>query len=160
MDEAGAYKKLMDNHGLTQEELSVRLGKSRSFIANMIRLLALPQEIKELLTEGKLTAGHARALLSLADTEMQNKFAARIIEKRINVRDTEQMVRKYMEDQASKGKEKKVVDKDKKDWEQKLANRLGRPIKIKKETDGSGALVIRYNNPEDLHSLLDKLTLK
>ncbi|HBX23898.1 MAG TPA: ParB/RepB/Spo0J family partition protein [Desulfotomaculum sp.] len=160
VDEAGAYKKLMDNHGITQEELSARLGKSRSFIANMIRLLALPQEIKELLTEGKLTAGHARALLSLADAEMQKRFAARIIEKKMNVRDTEQLVRKYIEDLACKGKEKKAVDKDKKDWEQKLAKRLGRPINIKKKTDGSGALVIRYNNPEDLHSLLNKLTLK
>jgi len=160
VDEAGAYKKLMDNHGLTQDELSGRLGKSRSFIANMIRLLALPQEIKELLTAGKLTVGHARALLSLSDTEMQNRFAARIIEKKMNVRDTEQLVRKYLEGQVNKGKEKKAVDKDKKNWEQKLARRLGRPINIKKKSDGSGALVIRYNNPEDLHSLLNKLTLK
>lgn len=160
VDEAGAYKKLMDNHGLTQEELSGRLGKSRSFIANMIRLLALPQEIKELLAEGKLTAGHARALLSLADAAKQERFAARIIEKKMNVRETEQMVRKYLEDQASKGKEKKAIDRDKKDWEQKLASRLGRHINIKKKSDGSGALVIRYNDPEDLHSLLNKLTLK
>jgi len=160
VDEAGAYKKLMDNHGLTQEELSSRLGKSRSFIANMIRLLALPLEIKELLAEGRLTAGHARALLPLADAAMQNRYAARIIEKKMNVRETEQLVKRYMEDQASKSKEKKTVDRDKKDWEQKLASRLGRPINIKKKSDGSGALVIRYNNPEDLHSLLNKLTLK
>ena len=159
VDEAGAYKQLMDNHGLTQEELSGRLGKSRSFIANMIRLLALPGEIKELIIEGRLTAGHARALLSLADVEMQNKFAARVIEKKLNVRETEQLVRKYLEDQAGR-KKKKVVDSDQKNWEKKLATRLGRPINIKKKPDGSGSLVIRYDNAEDLHSLLNKLTLK
>lgn len=160
VDEAGAYKKLMDNHGLTQEELSLRLGKSRSFIANMIRLLALPGEIKDLLADGSLTAGHARALLSLPGAEVQRKFAARIMDRKISVRETEQMVRKFLEARSGRDQEKRAVNQEQKEWEKRLAGRLGRPIKIRKKSDGSGALVIRYNSADDLNLLLNKLTLK
>ncbi len=160
VDEAGAYKKLMENHGLTQEELSHRLGKSRSFIANMIRLLALPEEIKSLLAEGGLTAGHARALLSLPGSEWQKKFAARIMDGKMSVRETEHLVRKFLEERSGKGKEKKVADQEQKVWEKRLAGRLGRPVKIRKKSDGSGTLVLRYKNANDLNLLLNKLTLE
>jgi len=160
VDEAGAYKKLMDNHGLTQEELSLRLGKSRSFIANMIRLLALPGEIKDLLADGSLTAGHARALLSLPGAEVQRKFAARIMDRKMSVRETEQMVRKFLGDRSGREQEKRTVKQEQKEWEKRLAGRLGRPIKIREKSDGSGALLIRYNNTDDLNLLLNKLTLK
>lgn len=157
VDEASAYKKLMDNHGLTQEELSARLGKSRSFIANMVRLLALPGEVKEMLAEGRLSAGHARALLALPDNMLRNKFAARIMEKQMSVRSTEEMVKKYLEGRKQNRKRSRPRDAEKKDWETRLAERLGRSIKIREKADGSGALVIKYDNREDLHKLLDQL---
>lgn len=158
VDEASAYQKLMDNHGLTQEELSARLGKSRSFIANMVRLLALPGDIKELLAEGKLTTGHARALLSLPDDMVKNKLAARIIEKQMNVRSTEDMVRKYLESRMRSGEKSKPRSRTKKEWEEKLATCLGRRINIREKADGSGMLVIRYDNREDLQKLMHQLT--
>ncbi|MCL2336943.1 MAG: ParB/RepB/Spo0J family partition protein [Firmicutes bacterium] len=158
VDEAGAYKKLMDNYDLTQEELSVRLGKSRPFIANMIRLLALPEEVKELLAGGSLTTGHARALLSLPGAEVQRKFAARIMNGKTTVRETEQMVRKYLEQPDAEELGKKAVRWEQKEWEKKLSGQLGRSIKIRKKSDGSGALLLSYKDAADLESLLNKLT--
>jgi ParB family chromosome partitioning protein len=93
LEEAAAYRQLMEDFGLTQEEVSVRVGKSRSLVANMLRLLGLSGEIKDLINTGKIDAGHARALLSISDGRQQMAAAAKIAEQQLSVRQAEKIAR-------------------------------------------------------------------
>ena len=94
IEEAEAYKKLINDYGLTQEEISATVGKSRPAIANSLRLLSLNENIKNLLISGDISSGHARALIPLEDTDIQLKAAEIIIKKSLNVRDTELLVKR------------------------------------------------------------------
>jgi len=158
VEEASAYQKLMKEYGLTQEELSARLGKSRSFVANMLRILGLPEEVKEMLVEGKITAGHARALLSLPDATTQIKFAAKIVKQQLSVRKIEEMVRKQVEKKGKSSKKNGGLEENN-DWEKILAERLGRRIKIKQNADGSGQVIIEYGNREDLTYIIENIKI-
>ncbi len=155
VDEANAYRKLMDNYGLTQEELSVKVGKSRSFIGNMVRILALPDAIKDLLLEGLITAGHARALLTLPDSETQVKFGLKIIKQQLSVRKTEEIVKRFTENVNKKEKDKPVFSTL--EWEKQLIQDFGKRIKIKGNSNGSGKLIIKYSNSDELKSLINKI---
>ncbi|TYP57412.1 ParB/RepB/Spo0J family partition protein [Thermosediminibacter litoriperuensis] len=93
LEEAAAYKRLMEEFGMTQEELAMRIGKSRSQIANIVRLLNLEPEIQRMINEGRLTAGHARALLAIEDPRERIKIARRITEENISVRETEEIAK-------------------------------------------------------------------
>lgn len=114
IEEAHAFVQLIKMHDLTQEALAQRLGKSQSTIANRIRLLSLPEEIQDALMVNKISERHARALLKLKDEETQLKFLNQIIEKDLTVRETDQLVKKYLEkDKTKKPKPKaKFVSKD------------------------------------------------
>ncbi len=94
LEEAKAYKSLMENFGYTQEEVAKKVGKDRATIANSLRLLNLPDEIKEKIKKGVITAGHARAILSLKDTEKQKELAEKIVEKRLSVREVEKLTKR------------------------------------------------------------------
>lgn len=109
IEEAIAYVKLIELHNLTQEALAQRLGKSQSTIANRIRLLSLPEKIQQAINEQEITERHARALLKLKEAELQLKFFDKIIEKSLNVRETEALINKYLEE----GQEKKQKTKRK-----------------------------------------------
>ncbi len=100
IDAAIAYKRLLDDFGLSQEELAIGLGKSRSAIANTIRLLNLPEEVRENLKAGRITEGHARAILSLDDTELQLELSRRIISAGLSVRDAERLAREWSKSTA------------------------------------------------------------
>lgn len=154
VDEANAYKKLMEKYGLTQEELSVQVGKSRSFIANMVRILALPDAIKDMLMENIITAGHARALLSLHDSETQIKFALKIIKQQLSVRKTEEIVKRFIENERQI--KKNIPDPVTLEWEEKLTKDLGNKVKIKNNSNGSGKIIIEYNNSDEFQSLIKK----
>ncbi|WP_322907156.1 nucleoid occlusion protein [Paenibacillus campi] len=108
IEEAIAYQKLLDLHSLTQESLAQRLGKSQSTIANKIRLLQLPEEIKQALMARQLTERHARALLSLDSEELQLRIMKEVIEKELNVKQTEARVAFYKEKSQTKKKSKRV----------------------------------------------------
>ncbi|AGL03973.1 ParB/RepB/Spo0J family partition protein [Desulfoscipio gibsoniae] len=155
VDEANAYKKLMEKYGLTQEELSVQVGKSRSFIANMVRILALPDAIKDMLMENIITAGHARALLSLHDSETQIKFALKIIKQQLSVRKTEEIVKRFIENERQI--KKNIPDPVTLEWEEKLTKDLGNKVKIKNNSNGSGKIIIEYNNSDEFQSLIKKI---
>ncbi len=103
VEEAKAYTKLIEMHSLTQEALAQRLGKSQSTVANRLRLLTLPEEIQHALIEKKITERHARALMKLKDEKLQIRFYHEIIEKQLNVRETEEVINEFL----SKGEEKK-----------------------------------------------------
>ncbi len=97
IEEAQAYRKLIDTIGLTQESLAERVGRDRSYITNYLRLLRLPDDIRRLIEEGKLSTGHARTLLGTSDADMQRRIARRIIERGLSVRETERLVRQLDE---------------------------------------------------------------
>lgn len=157
VDEANAYRKLMDNYGLTQEELSIKVGKSRSFIGNMVRMLALPEAIKDMLADEIITAGHARSLLSLPDSETQLKFALKIIKQQLSVRRIEEMVKRYLDNQKENEKIKEELDLATMEWEKQLIKDFGKRVKIKSNTNGSGQLIVKYDNSEELVTLINKI---
>lgn len=159
VDEAAAYQTLMRSYGLTQEDLSARIGKSRPFIANMVRLLRLPEEVKEMLAKGIISVGHARALVAIKDSETQIKFTLKIIQGNLSVRKTEEMIKKYIENLISQKAAMPQPDNTAEavDWSQELARIIGRRVQIKNNKKGGGRLIITYDNPEDLENLIQKL---
>lgn len=97
IEEAKGYASLINDHNMTQEQLATKLGKSQSTIANKLRILRLPDRVKDMVIKENLTERHARALLKLADEDLQTKVAARIIEKKLNVRETETLIERYID---------------------------------------------------------------
>ncbi len=127
------------------------MGKSRATIANLLRLLGLPDEIKTLLAHGDLEMGHARALLGLP-ADKQVDAARHVVAKALTVRQTEALVRNMLSDKPEQ--EKAPIDPDVKRLEQKLAERLGTQVQIKHGQKGKGQLVIRYGTLEELQGVL------
>ena len=155
MEEAEGYRTLMEQYGLTQEETSQRVGKSRSAVANALRLLNLCKEVRALVEEGKLTGGHARALVPLT-AEMQQKAAAVIVKDDLSVRQTELLVKKLTAEKKDKpAKDPTAVDYAA-EAARELGERLGRPCKIvtgKKK----GRIELEYFGMDDLNALLEAL---
>ncbi len=147
VEEALAYKGLMEKFNYTQEEVSKKVGKDRATVANSIRLLNLPKEILEMLKMGDISAGHARALLSLEDSSKQLEMAQKIKSKKMSVRDTENSV---------KAKKKKDMD-EYKEYEEKLRNIFGN-VKISSKKS-KGKIEIRFNNKEELNFIFERLGL-
>ncbi|PBB05769.1 ParB/RepB/Spo0J family partition protein [Salimicrobium humidisoli] len=152
LEEGAAYRNLMEELGVTQQELSERLGKSRSHIANLVRLLSLPPEITQKVNEGLLTMGHARALLSLEDDSKLLSVAVRIENEGLNVRQTEQLVSR-LNQPAVKSKAKETKDIFIQEREDVLKQRLGTGVKIKKGKK-KGKIEIEFASDEDLERLL------
>lgn len=153
IEEASAYRKLIDTIGLTQEAVAASVGKDRTLITTSLRLLKLPADIQSLIEEGKLTAGHGRALLLTDDVIIQRRVARAIIERSLSVREAERSVRS-----AGQPRRKSIIKlpEAKKDpnfaaAETKLRRRLGTSVNIIPNADGSGGrLEIEYYNQEDL----------
>jgi ParB family chromosome partitioning protein len=152
IEEANAYRKLIDTVGLTQEAVAIQVGKERTLIATSLRLLKLPDDIKKLIEEGKLSAGHGRALLLTDDVTVQRRIARTVIEKSLSVRETERSVR-------NSGPRRRSIlkaDVSKKDpnfaaAETKLRRRLGTAVKIVPNAKGTGGRIeIEYYNQDDL----------
>ncbi len=155
MEEAEGYHTLMEQYGLTQEETSQRVGKSRSAVANALRLLHLSDEVRALVEEGKLSGGHARALVPLT-AELQKKAAAVIIKDDLSVRQTELLVKKLTADKPQKpAKDAGSVDYAA-EAARELSERLGRPCKIVTGRK-KGRLELEYYGVDDLNALLDAL---
>ncbi len=150
IEEAAGYKRLIENHGHTQEDLSGIVGKSRSHIANIIRLLSLPQSIKDMITEGKISSGHARAIMNSAFPE---QLAEKIINENLSVRDAENL---------AKGKKVvikklKLKDPDTIDLENKISEKLGLTININHKGKKGGNIRIDYKTLDQLEMITQKL---
>ena len=161
MEEANAYKSLMTDYAMTQEEVSKQIGKSRSAIANTLRLLDLPSEVIEMVTDGRLSAGHARALLSLKNETRINGVAYSIIAKGLSVRETERLVKhtnrlEYEIANAKKEEKKEMTVDYTMELSKKMTSKLGRKVMIRKGVSG-GSLEIRYETDDDLDELVTKL---
>ncbi|HPQ02002.1 MAG: ParB/RepB/Spo0J family partition protein [Bacillota bacterium] len=156
IEEASAYRKLMDEFSMTQEQLSGTLGKSRSTIANAVRLLNLPDEIQEHVSRGRLTGGHARCLLALDDAKVQLEVAKEVIDKGLTVRQTEELVRRLVKNVSRETIEQapQVPDPDVVAIIRHLSERLGTKVKIT-GSSGKGKVEIEYYSEDDLGRILD-----
>lgn len=159
LEEALAYQALIDKFGLTQEYVAKQVGKSRSAVANLLRLLDLPEEVLELLRDGKLTTGHARALLGLNDPEGILPLANRIVEKDLSVRDVERTIRLLNYDKDATEKEDSASVQRKvymKDLEHRAVEKLGRRVRILK-TAKKKVVELAYSDDDDLAALLSAI---
>ena len=158
VEEAFAYQALIDNFGLTQEQLSKEVGKSRSAIANMLRLTDLPDEVLELLREGKISSGHARALLSLEEDEQMTSLANRIVNEDLSVRRVEEIVKKVLtqkdldllKETPSETLQRRVYLRD---LERRAMDVLGRRVKIN-QTSKKKTVELTFDNDKDLEEVL------
>jgi len=147
IEEATGYRELIERFGYSQEQLSEIIGKSRSHVANTLRLLKLPDGVRVMVQEGQLTAGHARALINRDDAE---SLARQIVEQDLNVREVEALVQDG--GAASGGSSRRTHDKDSdtRAFEKELSDLLGLRVEIKRGSGDSGNLVIKYANYEQL----------
>jgi ParB family chromosome partitioning protein len=153
IEEAASFRQLMDRFGHTQERLAEALNKSRSHIANLLRLLNLPDQVQDLVKEGKLSAGHARALITVPNAQ---QMARKVIEKGLSVRDTEEMVRKLAQpqkDQQSKSGKTTEKDADTRALEGDLSANLKMKVQINHGGANGGELVISYKDLNQLDHL-------
>ena len=156
IEEAQAYLRLAEERGLSHEEISKKVGKDRSTIANTIRLLRLPQEILEGLIEGRLQAGHARALLALPSPEHQRQMARRIMEEKLSVRQVEELVGRTAA-RKRRAKTSRALDTNLIALETKLEQKLGTQARIYPKRNNQGRLEIRYYSLDDLDRILNLL---
>ncbi|MEA4955175.1 MAG: ParB/RepB/Spo0J family partition protein [Pseudoflavonifractor sp.] len=159
IEEANGYLVLMQDYGLTQEEVSKRVGKSRPAVANATRLLDLPDPVRQLLEEGRLTAGHARAILSAPSGSLQRMLAQRVVEEDLSVRQTEALARRMAKAAAEGAEETKEADPYRiyRDAAAKeLSDRFGRRVSIVQGAK-KGKVELEYYDDNDLNALLDLL---
>ncbi len=152
IEEAVALQRLQQEFQLTQQQVADAVGKSRVSVSNLLRLIALPEEIKTLLSHGDLEMGHARALLGLP-ADQQVEGARHVVARGLTVRQTEALVRQWLSSKE-KPKAEVKVDPDISRLEQRLAERLGSPVQIKHGQKGKGQLVIRYSSLDELQGVL------
>ena len=165
VEEAIAMQTLLKTHKMTQEQLAKKLGKPRATIANTIRLMNINESLLDFIRSGELSAGHAKAILSLKDEEDQRRVADVIMTKDMSVRQAEEYIKKYTwaKENASEPKAKKDIDPQVKlsikEVETRLKKSLGSRVKIKitDPNTGKGKLVIDYKNNEDLDRLIELL---
>ena len=160
MDEAEGYARLNSEFGLTQEAVAKRVGKDRSTVANMVRLLALPKQVKESLRKGEITAGHARPLLALDDADKQIHFWHEIVRGNLNVRDTEILVTgKEDKAKAKKGGRKRAFTQNVElnALVEQLTEHLATKVKVHGSPD-RGRIEIEYYSREDLERVLELIT--
>jgi ParB family chromosome partitioning protein len=155
LEAADAYRQLVEDFGLTHEEVAERVGKNRVSVTNTLRLLKLPDPVKQSLTEGKISEGHARALLSLQTEQAQNAALSTILKRGLNVRQTEELVRKFSGQKpipaVKPSHSPEIVA-----LEERLRNYFGTRVNVKPRRTG-GSLVIHYYSDEELNALIDRL---
>jgi ParB family chromosome partitioning protein len=168
IEEANCYKRLNDEFNLTQEEISKKVGKSRSHISNSIRLLKLDPKIQAFIIEGQLTPGHAKAVLAIDNKEIQNYFARKMVEDNLSVREAEEFVRKYGAPMTDEEKqqllesgdnlsEKKAAEKKYAHFQMELRGLLSTRVNIRDNRTGSsgGKIEINYFSEDDLRRIVD-----
>lgn len=157
IEEAQAYQRLIKEFNLKQEELANRLSKSRTAITNSLRLLKLDKRIQQMLIDGELSGGHARALLSLEDSDLQYETACKIINDNLSVRDTEKLVKKIL---GRKVEKETAAARDDNNYiyqalEEKLKNILGTKVIIKRKQKNKGKIEIEYYSDEELERIIE-----
>ena len=159
IEEAQAYKRLIENVGLTQEALATRIGRDRSYITNYLRLLKLPPDLQQLVIEGRLSTGHARTILGLSHPDLQRRLARQVLEDQLSVRATEILVQKASADRAPRPpRVVQNVDPNIRAAETKLRRALGTQVRIvQMGSEGRGRVEISFYNSLDLDRIYELL---
>lgn len=153
IEEARAFRGLMDEHNLTQEEVAKAVGKSRSYIANTVRLLKLDHKTMDYISTGKISSGHGRALLGIQDEDQREEAVTSIVNNKTNVRETENMVKRKRKPKRIKPSRDPFVE----EIEENLMRALGTKVRLCPKKDG-GKIEIEFYGDEDLERLIDLLT--
>ena len=158
LEEAQAFKRLIEEFDLTHQQVADSVGRSRTAVSNLLRLLDLADPVKQQINDGLLDMGHARALLALIRHD-QIEIAKLVVNRGLSVRETELLVKKTLAAQADKGKPKaSAVDPDVRRLENQLSEKLGAAVKIKPGKKGSGQLVIHFHSSAELEGILEHLS--
>ncbi|CAI8706891.1 ParB/RepB/Spo0J family partition protein [Brevibacillus sp. DP1.3A] len=159
LEEAEAYDKLISHHDYTQEQLAQKIGKSRPHVANMLRLLQLPEKIRKMVSAAELSMGHSRALLGVTDKKVQQQLANDVVEKGLSVRQLEELVKQL---NVSRETKKKKLAKNEPvliEMEERLRSRFGTSVKIKKGSK-RGKIEIDFYSQEDLERIIEMLNIE
>ncbi len=157
VEEAMGYKRLMEEHSLTQEEVSKKVGKSRSAVANALRILALPEKVRELLIEKKISAGHAKAVLMVNDSRKQELLAERIVSEGLSVRSAESIAAMLNSEKEKKAPlKKREKTPEVKDLEKSLSDSLGTKVLLEEKKKG-GKIEIEYYDKDQLEAIIGYL---
>lgn len=159
IEEAHAYKRLIETLGLTQETVAQRVGRDRTFVTNYLRLLRLPEDIQQLVEENKISMGHARALLGIDDAGKQRELALSIVEQSLSVRETERAIKRIIANSESVDTVPvKTEDPNYRAAEDKLRRRFGTKVRILPNNNGTGGKIeIQYYSDQDLQRLYEQL---
>lgn len=158
---AVSYQRLIEECQETQESVSKKVGKKRATVTNYLRLLKLPEEIQSSIREGKISMGHARALINIEDDGVRLRIHQRILQEELSVRKTEALIQKLEEEEPKEEAPKDKASLSSKEQEtlETLNRRMGDRVKLKKEGSGKGRIVIDYGSQEDLDRIIDALEL-
>jgi ParB family chromosome partitioning protein len=158
METARAFQRLVDDYGYTQETIATKVGKERSTIANALRLLKLPQDVADLVEDGQLSEGHARALLSAPSVSTMKKLARSAVAKGWSVREAERQARRSARGDGAPNKKSSGKSANVRDLEQRLSRALGSTTTIHESGKERGQVRINYSSFDELDRLIDKLT--
>ena len=156
LEEATALRRLIDDFQMTQQEAADAVGRSRPAVSNLLRLLDLMQEVKDMVDMRRIEMGHARALLSLED-RLQVQAAREVVRKQLSVRETENLVRRLQQSLKKKGSRR--VDPDILRLQNRIGEALGARVKIQHQASGKGKLTINYTNADEFEGILERLNL-
>ncbi|RAT99667.1 ParB/RepB/Spo0J family partition protein [Brevibacillus sp. Leaf182] len=159
LEEAEAYDKLISHHDYTQEQLAQKIGKSRPHVANMLRLLQLPEKIRKMVSAAELSMGHSRALLGVTDKKVQQQLANDVVEKGLSVRQLEELVKQLNVSRETKKKKPTKNEPVLIEMEERLRSRFGTAVKIKKGTK-RGKIEIDFYSQEDLERIIEMLNIE
>ena len=155
IEEAVAYKRLLEEFHLKQDEVAERVSKSRTTVTNSMRLLKLDERVQQMVIDDMLTTGHARALLGIEDPELQATTAARVFDEKLSVREVEKIVKDTQKGKTEKKKETVVQDFIYTDLEEKMKAVIGSKVSINQKPKGNGKIEIEYYSKDDLERIID-----
>ena len=158
IEEALAYKRLLTEFNLKQDEVAERVSKSRTAVTNSMRLLKLDERVQQMVIDDMLSTGHARALLGIEDPELQYSTAVKVFDEKLSVREVEKLVKKIQQGKTEKKKEETVHDFIYTDLEEKMKAAVGTKVSIHQNAKGKGKIEIEYYSREDLERIIDIIT--
>jgi len=159
IDEAVAFRQLLDNYNLKQEEVALKVGKSRAYITNATRLLKLPESVCKLVANRELSTGHAKVLLGIEDPIVLENIAREVVDRKLSVRETEKLVKAALNPREKKAPESLEHEEHFKLLQDKLTNRMGTKVEIKRKNNKVGKIEIAYFSNEELERILDIIGL-
>ena len=157
VEEAMAYKRLIDEFHLKQDEVAERVGKSRTAVTNSMRLLKLSEKVQQMLIDEMITAGHARAILAISDKEKQETFAMKVFDEKLSVRETEALVKRMLEPPKTEKKSKFTTAEDAiyESLEEKMKSIMGTRVQIHRKKNDKGKIEIEYYSKDELERIID-----